>query len=631
MTEAEIVKLLELASDCYYNSDQTIMSDKEYDDLEKELKILNPNHPYFSQVGSEVRGGKIKLPHILGSLDQIGLNEIQNWIVKNNWQNELFVISAKLDGTSGLNQYGKNGKFNVAFSRGDGEFGADITRHVSKFKNIPLKIQNSSTIRCEYILTKQAFKNIEDAFPEESFKNSRNYAAGRMNASESPHIFYEQIDAIATTLIYPELDKNKQFEYLKSIGYKVPDYIVVKGSDLNDEMLIAYIQKLDSEYDYIIDGVVIDLNDNIIAKSLSRKSSSKNPMFAKKYKEFGKDKFAITTVRDVIYEASKHKLLKPVIHFDDVDIPGSGVIIKKCSGFNAQFILDNKIGIGSIIKIVRSGDVIPYCKEVISGTVPHLPDPELYGEWEWDSNLVDAVLVEENDTTRINSLISVFSDLEIDCLKEGNIVKLYNDYHQHIKDDTHLSATNIIRMTREILVQSLGENGNKVYDSIKQKLNPITMANLAGSSQCFPKGIGRRKFKKLFDHYPDLDFTKIKSYNLTSVEGFSDLSAEYVIEGTPKFLTFLNDIEGFYTIGKKEVQQMSSSNELEGRIFLFTGVRSTDLESRIRSQGGQVASSWSSKVTDLIAKDPSSTSGKAQKARDAGITPISLEEAEDLF
>ncbi len=361
----EIVAILADAAEAYENDGDSELTDAEYDALELQLRKLDPTNSFLTAVGSDVRGGKIPLPFKMGSLDQVYEGETAKWISDNNWGNETFVVTNKEDGTSGLLVYDRDLK--IAYSRGNGILGADITRHVSRIKQVPKKIKGKATIRVEVIMEDEVFDSLKQKATdagERVYKTARNYVAGRMNASESPQEFYDNVRVIATSVVEPEMSKSDQIQFLIANGFDVPEFSIVDGLTLTDEYLTVDLNERREQSRTAIDGLVIDLNDADLRANLTRKSSSINPMYAKKFKVGEASNQANATVVQVHYEPSKTGYLKPRIEIEPVDL--TGVTIRFASGFNAAFIRDNGIGPGAIVKITRAGDVIPTILETIS-------------------------------------------------------------------------------------------------------------------------------------------------------------------------------------------------------------------------------------------------------------------------
>jgi DNA ligase (NAD+) len=639
-TSDRLAEVLSLASDAYYNVEsadlddpraarrpvEPFLTDTEFNLLQENLRNLNPNDPFLAQVGSDVRGEKIDLPYVMGSLDQVYSGEAVKWVQQNSWQNQQFCLTDKADGTSALLVYGRNGLFQIAYSRGNGYQGADITRHIKRIPGVPKKVSRPCAIRAEVILHEDVFL----AFANESringkrvYKNARNYVAGRMNAKESPGWFYENVKVIGTSVIDPEMGKEEQLQFMQKAGFEIPAYAMVSGSDLTDEKLTQYVYKRKQVTPYAIDGIVIDVNDHDIRVGLWRKSSSINPVYSRKFKVG--DTVATPRVRRVVWEPSKDAYLKPTIQLEPVDL--GGVTISNCTGFNAAFIRDKKIGPGAMIELVRAGDVIPFCRDVLEpANEPQMPTEAEFGEMVWTEGDVDLVLAnpKDNPTVQKNILIEVFTRLEVPGLRAGNIEKLY--------DADYTTAEAVIKMSEKELHAVLGNSaGERVYTGIREKLNPIELWNLAGSSQKLGRGMGRRRMKRLMEDLPDTkDWTVQK---IVLVEGFELTTAKTIVRNLPRFVQFLDEIKGYYTLKAPAAKVVGG--KLDGFKVCFTGVRSKDLEAKIAAAGGEIVTGVNKDTTHLVCKDVTSTSGKMAKAAElakaGSLKILTLKEAEQLW
>lgn len=621
-TEDVLVDILTQASDLYHNEGESFISDAEYDTLEQMLKSINPKNLFLASVGSDVRGGKINLPYPMGSLDQVYEGDTIKWIQANGWDDELFVLSDKEDGTSALNVYSKK-KLGIAYSRGNGFQGADITRHMSRIKACPQQSTTNCAIRLEVIMEDDVFAAQKAAAEAEGgrvYKNARNYVAGRMNASESPDLFYNSVRVIGTSVVDPKMGKLEQMKFMEDMGFEVPHYIVKKGSELTDEFLIAYLNERRQKSKTAIDGIVIDLDNPEIRAGLRRNSSSINPMYSRKFKVGGEDNVAIAEVVKVHYEPSKLGYLKPRVEIVPVDLVG--VTITYATGFNAKFIRDNGVGPGAKVRITRSGDVIPFIQAIVEPVSPQLPTEAEFGEMEWTEGEVDLVLtdLDGNDTVQLNRLIDCFKGLDVPFLREGTLDKLYQAGYK--------TAASIIKAPEADIAAVVGDSAaQKISDGLKAKLMGVELGILAGSSQMFGRGIGRRKMTRLLEALGSFDDLTVEK--ISAVEGFETKTAEKIIRDMPKFNDFLKEIDGFYAIAAPKAKVVGG--DLDGVVVVFTGIRDKDLESKITARSGTIGSSINAKTTHLVAKDPNGGSGKLKKAADAGVKVISITEALELW
>ena len=141
---------------------------------------------------------------------------------------------------------------------------------------------------------------------------------------------------------------------------------------------------------------------------------------------------------------------------------------------------------------------------------------------------------------------------------------------------------------------------------------------LAGVTQHFGRGVGRRKLKKVFEATGKITGNTVN--DLVKVEGIEAKTAAKIVEGYAGYEAFLDSIAGEYSFA--EAKEVASGGAFEGQTVVFTGFRDADAQSKIEAMGGHVGSSVSSKTTLLVTKDVNSTSGKIKKARDLGIEII---------
>lgn len=621
---AKIIELLKAADELYFNDEETFIEDNQYDALKQYAQRMAPADVYFTGVGSAVRGGKIDLPFKMGSLNQVYQGDYAKWVAKSSINKEQIVISDKLDGASAMLIYGIDGKLQIAYSRGDGFQGADITRHVSKIHNVPQQIANSTgkavAIRAENIISPAAFKKINTgkyARGGRIYKNPRNMVSGLMNSSENHPEVYKAIDTVVYEIVGSNKSKTHQLDLLNAWGFKVVRYSVHKAGEHNDDTLTKLLNTRRGNSEYELDGVVIDIDNADVRKRLA--TDELNPEYAVKFKVADASNLAVAVVKEVEWNVSKDGYQKPRVKINPVDLVG--VTIQHATGFNAKFIRDNKIGPGAKIKITRSGDVIPFILEVIEPAAePQMPE----GDNVWTDTGVDLVVADmsSNATVKFEQLNDFFSSIDVPNLGEGNLRQMF--------DAGFETPESIISLTQEDIASLVGSLaiGKKIHKGMRERLTNIPMHVLMGSHSAFGRGVGVRKMKKLEEAFAG-DMTKCASVvNITQVEGFEHKTASKIANGYPKFVEFLSKIERYVTIAPFVAKKQG---HLSGQTFVFTGFRSKELEAAIVDAGGTMGSTVSSKTTYLVTADANSTSTKAQKARDIGVKVISQDELKEML
>lgn len=598
-----------------YEGGSPIISDVQYDIIKKDAYQKFPKNPYFMEVGSDVRGGKERLPYPLGSLDQIYENEIKNWVNKNNLRNEKSIITEKLDGVSGLVIY-KNGKLFKAYSRGNGIEGADITRHLIKIPSLPQEIEKNIdylAIRGEIIIETDTFNQKYS----KNFKNGRNMVAGCMNRKETEPSVLSDIDFIAYDILEmyhngyntPIKDKFNQIRLLSKLKFKTPIHGMVSLSDLNDDLLTKILKNYKKDSEYELDGIVISIKNLDFFGDKSRKSQSLNPQHSVKYKVLDEESQKTTTVKQVHWEISKTKKLKPRVEIDPVELFGTTVTY--ATGFNAKFIYENGIGPDAKIKITKSGAVIPYILGVESSVEPSMP----IEAWCWDDNKVEAILEEDSDEATIKDILAFFVSIEVEQLRDSSIRKIIEQYVPQNPIDYTNALEIILDLDENEWKNTIGENGRKIYNSLHRRLNSMPLFKLVGSLSYCGIGFGVRKSKILFKQLKnENEFWGLSEEDIVNFEGFQEKSAKRVFEGIPFVKKFLEENSDYINLVKEEVKE-----NLAGLNVVMTGFRDKGLKEKIESLGGNVKSSVSSKTTHLLTLDISSNSSKMKTARENNV------------
>jgi DNA ligase (NAD+) len=294
-------------------------------------------------------------------------------------------------------------------------------------------------------------------------------------------------------------------------------------------------------------------------------------------------------------------------------------------------IFDNKINKGAKIKIIRSGDVIPYIMEVVksakTASEPTVP-------FKWNETEVDYIIdyskkvpKEIIDLVQIKNILHFFRKIGVKYLSEGIITKLYNEGYESVSD--------IIGAPEEDLytIEGLGEKSvDKIYKEIYSKLDEITLPLFMAASH-MDRGLGERKIKEIINKYPNImkekwdreDFIE----KIKDVDGFSDKLAERFVDNFKEFKKFFKEIDSVYDMSHllKVVVQEKKGNLYEGKSVCFTGFRDKEMEDFVIKNGGKVSTSISSKTYLLVhADDVDKSSNKYENAVNFGIKIMSKSE-----
>ena len=628
LDSSEIVQMLQAADDLYYNDDSSsFLTDAQYDAIRNIAQKLDPTNTYFLGVGSEIRTGKIALPFEMGSLDQVEIGSILEWVNKWSLNKEVIIVSDKLDGVSAMLIYKPNGQPQIAYSRGDGVQGADITRHIFKIKSVPSKISCGMAIRAEVILSDENFKKLQPLVNNRAgkqYKNARNMVSGLMNAKENPPIVYDYLDVVVYQILDSEDNKEDQLSRLDSENFDVVMWSAFYGKDINDEMLAEHLEYRRNNSPYALDGVVLDVNDAAKRSSMNPRKDTLNPAYSIKYKVADASNIARTRCIEVEWNISKHGYWKPRVRVEAVELVG--VTVQHASGFNAKFIVDNKIGPGSILEITRSGDVIPFIVRVIEPAEAQLPKSEFV----WTDSGVDIyeLNAHENEEVMLKQVTDFFASIDAPHLKMGNVQQMFMF---NVYDNTEDALVKMLHHDQFEWTSAIGANGVKIFEGLKKKMRSMPLWLFAGSMPTLGRGIGRKKIKKLqkalgFDKLLKGDFTY---QDVLRAEGYDDITANQIMQNWSGFLSFYDKVKDVVNLVDDATAVLGDA--FAGQKVVFTGFRDKTLEEDITAAGGEIQSGVSGKTTLVVAKNPNENSGKLKKAREKGIKVIGEQELREML
>jgi NAD-dependent DNA ligase len=320
------------------------------------------------------------------------------------------------------------------------------------------------------------------------------------------------------------------------------------------------------------------------------------------------DQIAITEVVEVQWTPSKDGFLKPRIKIKPVELLGTTVTY--ATAFNAKYIVDNNIGPGAKIKIVRSGDVIPYILEIIKGSKsgPQLPE----FPYKWNNTEVDLILKDENDSNgkqivTIKLLVHFFATMGVKYMSEGIITKLVDNGYNSIEK---ILSSNKKKLSK---IDGLGEKIiDKIFDEINKAFNEVPLEVFMGASNKLGRGLNAKKLKEVVNMYPNIitetgENEKKMYEKILQVPGFSDTLAKQFSNNFKTFKKFYNDIASIKDLSRFENIKINKGGKFVGKSFVFTGFRDAELEKFITDNGGKVSGSVSSNTYMLIHADDADT------------------------
>ena len=595
LNENQLTSMLNLANVLYRNS-QPIMTDNQFDILQDFITDKYPANKDARQIGAPVERNKATLPYFMGSMDKIKPDTaaLTNWCAKYKGP---YVLSCKLDGVSGL--FTTEGATPKLYTRGDGKVGQDISHLIPHLR---LPKTKGIVIRGEFIIPKQIFETKYKA----TFANPRNMVSGIVN-HKTITASVADLHFVAYEVIKPDRKPSEQFAFLSTLDVEVVlhKFETTLTNDLLSQTLVDWRQN----YSYEIDGVIV-VDDAKYDRKIG------NPDYAFAFKMVLSDQIAEAKVVDVIWTPSKDGYLKPRVQIEPINL--GGVKIEYATGFNGAFIHDNKVGIGSIIELIRSGDVIPHIRKVTvqaeKGKMPTVP-------FKWNDTHVDIMLenIDSDETVREKNIAGFFKGIQVDGLGAGNIARIIQAGYD--------TFPKIIKMTEADLLGVEGfqkKTAAKLYNGIKEKIAAAPLITIMSASNVFGRGFSEKRLELIMEAHPDIliseDTPAQKVARIAAIKGMATKSAEAFVERIPHFLEFIvaAGIDSKLAVSNKK-KTVDESHPLFGKSIVMTGFRDSELQEKLKNVGAKLGSSVSKNTFAVLVKDIDEDTGKAADARKLGI------------
>lgn len=647
LTQKEIVEIskqsceiLREASNLYYNTGLSNLSDYMYDKLSNAIEIFEQKTGYVHPlsltniVGSEVKDELEKVQHEIPSLS---LDKTKDREMLISWLNDQKgCLSWKLDGLTLVVTY-ENGLLKRVVTRGNGVIGRDITHNAHCIKGIPKHIdyKGKMIVRGEALISKKEFSRINELIPDETskYKNPRNLVSGTVQQLDSNKMKDRNVVFKAFTLVYMDNGRPNSYsdclDYLNNLGFFAVEHIIVNKKTLSKEM-DKFFENIPN-YEFETDGLVLFYDDNLYGESLG--TTSKFPRNGMAFK--WKDEIVKTTLRDVIWNEGRTGLLTPVAIFDAIDLEGTTV--SRASVHNLAILENLQLGIGDTIEVFKANMIIPQIANNLtkSNTLIKAPhkcpfcNEKVVIEGIGDTKLV--YCKNQKCGPKQIEKISYFCSrdaMDIVGLSTKTIETFYDmGLLKGILDIFELEKH------KELIVQMDGF-GEKSFENMTKSINKAKKSTLVRLLNGLGiDGVGLSN-SKIIAKYVDYEPTKIQTLTyleLSTIDGIGDILANNIIDwfGNEHNVSLYNSLLDILTLEKPI--QSTSKNTLEGKTFVITG-KLIHFSNRkvakdwIENRGGKLTDSISNSTYALITNDTTSNSGKNKKAKELGILVISEEE-----
>jgi len=660
----EKITLIEKLNKAYYHNDKPLVSDAEYDKIKKDILDFEKKNPEIAdkdsptkKVGFAPSEKFSKVKHLVPMLsldnaftkDDVEdfLKKIRNYL---NYEKDTAIeltAEPKIDGISASLIY-KNNKIIRGLSRGDGEYGEDITENLLTIKDIPQILHGESIdkefeIRGEVYIGKKDFEKIKD-----DFANPRNAAGGSLRQKDSKKTALIPLKFFAHSI--GDIDEKKFkthinfLNFCKKIGFKINPLTKTFGSV--DELIKGYlhIEQIRSSLDYDIDGIVYKVNDLTLQKRLGSLSSS--PRWAIAHK-FSSEK-ATTIIRKIEIQVGRTGALTPVAKLDPVNV--GGVLVSNATLHNEDEIIRKDIRLNDTVIIQRAGDVIPQVVEVIKSKRDKnskkfiFPDKCLCGR---------PAVKDYNETSKKLDVVKRCTDTGFNCeFMAREKIKHFvskealdiEGFGKKIVED--FWSLNFIRLPQDIFtldfkkIEKLEGWGELSVSNLKtaiEKSKNISLAKFIYSLGI--RHIGQENAKNLSRYFvsiknflklcnPDLLMNEINS--LDEIDGIGETQVESLIhffkdKKNNKVVHELSKILNIQDFIEKKIDSFFS-----GKNIMFTGGFSTMSRSEAKSLaetlGAKILSSVNKKLDYLVIGLSKPTKNKVDKAKELGVKIIEEKE-----
>ena len=639
-------------NDRYYNQDDPVISDYEYDQLSLELRRLEREHPEYAdansptqKVGGTARRELKKIKHdvpVVSLQDVFSKGEIVGFVerMQTELKEPVFVVERKVDGLSVVLRY-YDGILKEGITRGDGSVGESVYQNILEISSIPKTIPAKLPyleVRGEIYMSTEAFEKANQKQAEiggRVYRTARNLAAGTLRQLNSAVVRERNLDIYVFNL---EVSRGRDFHshsetlnWLSRQGFPVsPDFAVCKtAGEVWDN--IQKIGETRWDLSFGIDGAVVKVDSLEDRKRLGMTSKVPRWAIAFKYPPEQKE----TTVEDIRIQVGRTGRLTPLAVLKPIRL--AGTLVSRASLHNQDYMDAKDIRIGDTVIVQKAGDIIPEILQslpekrpegtkrfVIPSTCPICGSPALR-----DENGADIRCTGTNCFTQAVRRIIYFAckdAMNIDgfgpstaeALMTGGYIKDFADIY-HLKD------------FREELIEKGLIGKEKGTDNL---LNAIDASRENDIDRLITglgiRNVGKQSARVLAMHFPDMDALAHATYEqLIVLPDFGDIMVQDILDyfGREDAHVLLERLREAGVNMISRIAERTVDRRLAGKTFVLTGTLPSmtreEASELIQNYGGRVSGSVSRKTSYILAGEEAGS--KLTKAQELGI-PVLTEE-----
>ena len=646
-----------------YRKGTPLVSDYEYDKLVEELYQLDPENDWFKKGVQDKapKTNKEQLTYPMYSLNKCkSLQEIGEWLQKvvgEDYQDCLLVITPKFDGLS-IQKELSSGK---SWTRGNGVVGQVCTDKMAKISTNATGFDRGF-IRGEVLFTQKSWTQFSQQNPD--YKNPRNTATGWINGDYKEEIPYNHLSYMCYELYASGMDKLQELLELNSKVNTIDCPLLISPFSKLTEGNLENLFTIWSEQ-FPIDGLVIDINSS---EYRTGQEANGNPTYARAYKHPNFTEKKTSKITDIEIHVNRSGVATPILHIEPVEL--AGAVISKVNGINMSYVYDWFMSPGTVITVVRSGEVIPKVIEVDHCRIPfreefksdkeyqkaydcavelkreliYSTDESVKAYYEfmdsthkcpfcgtylqWDKTETNLLCPNANcEERKIQWIADFFKILGVENVKETSFRQLYHNGLNTCEKLLKISAEDLISIDGWAIQSAL--MFEKEMNKLKYNAG-VPLARLFHATGYFG-GLGEKTLQLIIDNLTDPFFQtddlseEGKMMELIHIKGISDISAKQYLNGLSKYFKE-NNFSLIKVVYTKTPQK--KEGKLSGQKISFSGFRDADLKKRLELAGAVVEDSMTKSTTMLIVKDKGQTSSKTQKAMQMGIPIYSQKEIE---